>query len=584
MGSIFTTSITDISKQYNQLISQIMAVERRPVTRLQSQKSDLNILSGVYSDLKNKLSSLKSASATLAGTGTDSIFQTSKTASSSDSDVITASTTSSSAEGVYNFRIKQLATTTTMRSTAELNSSPSIRSSSQVAAGSSNIIDTTKGFSDAGFDNTPDGTVTINGQTFTLSNYSSVDDFMDAINDDGVANANIYYDDSRDQFVIESDDSSDLVISETGTNAFFTEVNIATGTISTNDSGLESDVLLYKTNFDVGLNSTDSGSFKINGEEIEWDADEDTLNEVISRINSSSAGVTAFYDDTNDKVTITSNTTGSEDIEFEDVTGTFLNDTLKFSGVTQTTGQDAKFTINSTNDTDEIVRSSNTFQLNGINFTLNSTNVTNYTDQTYDTVSVERDDEEIQSNINSFITNVNNVLSYIETKSQVDTSSYERGRLSGQTTYTSLVRRINSIILDEITGIDSGKPNTLREIGITFDSNHNLSISDSTEFTNALIDNPDAFEAIFNSTDGVATRIEELLEPYVESSGIIDDTMDSISNRVGRLEDRIDDLNDRLSQKEEQLSKKFNSMFESLVMLRQQYSTVQMFQSAMGLI
>lgn len=558
-----------------------MSVERRPVNRLKSKKSDLNVRSGMFSDLKTKLSALESSAETLAETGTDSVFQTAKSASTTDSDVITATASSNAAEGVYNFRVKQLATATTMTSTGELNTNPSTRSSSQVVAGSG-TIDTSESFSDAGFETTPDGTITINSQGFTLSNYSTVDDFMTAINDDASANANIYYDETRDEFVIESDDASDLVInSESGTNPFFTEVNISTGTITTNNSGVESDVLLSEANFDTSVSGT--GSFKINGATIDWDADADTLNDLISRINSSDAEVTAFYDDGNDKVSVTSNNTGSEEISFSDETGTFLNDTLNFSGVTQDTGNDALFTINSTDSADEITRSSNTFEINGTTFTLDSTNVTNYSDTTYDTVSVERDDEEITSQINSFLSNVNTVTSYIQTKSEVDPTTYERGGLAGQSTYTRLRTRIRSILLDEVSGIEEGKPDTLRDIGITFNDSLEISVSDSSKLSDALADNPDAVETIFNdSDDGIGTRIESLLEPYVENYGIIDDTMDSIGSQVDRIQARIEDLNDRLAQREEQLNSKFNSMLESLAMLRQQNSTIQAFQSMMG--
>lgn len=579
--SVFSMSLTELSQQYDNLISQMMSVERRPVNRLKSKKSDLNVRSGMFSDLKTKLSALESSAETLAETGTDSVFQTAKSASTTDSDVITATASSNAAEGVYNFRVKQLATATTMTSTGELNTNPSTRSSSQVVAGSG-TIDTSESFSDAGFETTPDGTITINSQGFTLSNYSTVDDFMTAINDDASANANIYYDETRDEFVIESDDASDLVInSESGTNPFFTEVNISTGTITTNNSGVESDVLLSEANFDTSVSGT--GSFKINGATIDWDADADTLNDLISRINSSDAEVTAFYDDGNDKVSVTSNNTGSEEISFSDETGTFLNDTLNFSGVTQDTGNDALFTINSTDSADEITRSSNTFEINGTTFTLDSTNVTNYSDTTYDTVSVERDDEEITSQINSFLSNVNTVTSYIQTKSEVDPTTYERGGLAGQSTYTRLRTRIRSILLDEVSGIEEGKPDTLRDIGITFNDSLEISVSDSSKLSDALADNPDAVETIFNdSDDGIGTRIESLLEPYVENYGIIDDTMDSIGSQVDRIQARIEDLNDRLAQREEQLNSKFNSMLESLAMLRQQNSTIQAFQSMMG--
>ncbi|RKY76724.1 hypothetical protein DRQ07_09865, partial [candidate division KSB1 bacterium] len=391
------TSVNSATSSIEQLVQQYMALERQPLIRLQGQKSDLNVQKAVFSDTKSKLSALFSAAEDLADTSSSSIFNAVKI-TSSDTTYITATASDDAAVGQYDIRVRQLATSTTMKSTGYLNTHSSVKSSSQVVDGYDDI-DTSKAWDEAGFDTTPDGTVTINGEIFTLSDYSTVDDFMDAVNDSS-ANANIYYDSDRDKFVIESTDSSDLIISETGTNGFLTEANITAGTYSTNQTGLNASDYLYKINLDTGVSESDSGSFKINGATITWDADSDSLNDVISRINNSDAGVTAFYDDSLDKIVFTASETGSEEIQWEDVSGSFLSSSLKLSGVTQTLGQDAKFTINSTSSSDEITKSSNTFTINGISFTLKAITVANddYTDSdtTSVTILAEKDDSQVR--------------------------------------------------------------------------------------------------------------------------------------------------------------------------------------------
>jgi len=542
-----------------------MAVERLPVGKLQSQKSDLNIKSAMFTDLKNTLAGVKSSAETLAETGTSSIFQTAKTLSTSDSDVVTASASSSAADGIYSFDVTQLTTATSMSSTAQLNTHKSTRSSSQVVAGSG-TIDTSESFANADFDNTPTGTVTINDGVHgdwvsaDLSTYDSVDDFLEDIEDN--TDANIYYDSTRDEFVIESTDSNDLTIS----GNFFDEVNI-TGPVNSDDStiGIETDVILSEANFNTAVSGT--GSFNINGVEIDWDASADTLNDVISRINNSDAEVTVFYDDKTDKVIMTSNNTGSETISLSDVTGTLLGSTLNLSEGTQTAGNDATFTINGS---DTMTRSSNTFDLNGTTFTLNSTGSS--------TVNIRRNDSEITSKVETFLSNINAMTDYIKGRSAVDPETYTRGGLAGQTTYTSLPRKLRRILSGEVSGLDVDKPNSLRDIGITFNSDLEIEISDSAKFSDALADNPNILEDIFNSSDGVATKIDSLLGSYVDDSGIVDNTVETLSSHMERIQDRIDDMNDRMTNREEYLTNKFNSMLENLVVLRQQYSTVQMFQ------
>ncbi len=578
-----TTSISSLGSQssaIDSLVAQYMALESRPITALQAKKSNLNALSGLYTELSGKLLGLENLAEELTETES-SVFEQS-TVTSGDGTVIDASVGSDAAAGNYLFRIKQLATATTMKSTAKLNTAYSTVSSAQAVAGSG-TIDTSESFADAGFDTTPDGSVTINGQTFNLSDYSTVDAFMTAINGDATAMANIYYDDIRDKFFIESDTpGGSLVLSESGTNPFFSEVNIATGTFTTNNSGVQSDVLLYRANFDNELGQTDSGSFKINGVTIDWDADEDTLNEILSRINSSATGVTAFYDDTMDKVIISSSTTGSENIAFEDVTGTLLNNTLKFSGVTQNTGSDAKFTINSTSDEDEITKSANTFEINGVTYTLKSTNVSLYTDSTYTKVTVVRDNSAITTKITNFLSRFNSIVDYIRSRTSVNITTYTRGALAGESSIRSLRGNLISAMMEEISSVQSGNPGTLREIGITFNDDMDIVISDLETFDEVLTNNPQAVEDLFNSSSGIAVRIKDLLEPFTEDSGIIEDKQDIITEHIEDIDERIERFEERMTRRESQLRSQFASMQQALYLVVEQQSLMQAVLASIG--
>lgn len=573
---ISLSSITGQNSSIEALIQQYMALERRPIQELNSKKAALNTKSAVFNDCKNKLAALESAAEDLADTSNSSIFNAVRV-SSDDTDTLTVTAGSDAAQGQYVFRIRQLATATQMKSTADLNTHKSALSSNQVVDGMDEL-ETDEAWADAGFDTTPDGTVTINGVTFTLADYTTVDDFMDAVNDHATANANIYYDSAKDKFIIESTDENNLVLSETGTNGFLTEANITAGTYTTNVSGLDAGAYLHEINFDTGVSESDSGSFKINGTTIEWDADTDTLNSLISSINHSDAGVTAYYDDSLDRVVITSDTMGSDEIQWEDVEGTFLGSTLNLTGVTQTTGQNALFTINSTDSADEITKSSNEFTINGLNFALKKITVENdsYTDADTTTVTVNsvKDETSLKAKINSFLDAFNNIVDYFKTKTAVDTTTYSRGPLAGETVFRALKSDIVSILLDQVSGIDSNKPSYLAEIGITIDNNLHASISDSGDLSDWLDEDPDAVADLFNSTNGVATRIVELLEPYTESYGIIDDRKDVIGDWIVNIDKRIERLEERMERKEAYLRKQFTALQETISIINYQQSVL----------
>ncbi|MCD6115946.1 flagellar filament capping protein FliD [bacterium] len=572
-----TISLNSATEQSSieQLVQQYMAIERQPIVRLEGKKSLLNIQKGVFSDTKSKLQALYDAADDLADTSDNSIFNAVQV-SSSDTTSLTVTAGDDAAVGQYDIRIRQMATATTMKSTGYLNTHASVMSSIQVVDGYS-TIDTSESWADAGFDTTPDGTVTINGTAFTLADYSTVDDFFDAVND-SAANANIYYDSDRDKIILESTDTSSLIISETGTNGLLTEANITADTYSTNQTGLDASDYLYKINFDTALSESDSGSFKINGATIEWDADADSLNDIISRINSSDAGVTAFYDDTLDKIVFTASATGSEEIQWEDVSGTFLTDTLKFSGVTQTSGNDAKFTINSTSASDEITKSSNNFTINGIKFTLKAVTVANdsYTDGDTEAVTVkaEKDDTQVRNKINTMLSKYNDFIDYIKLKTDVDTTSYSRGPLAGESVFLSLKNSILSIFLGQVSGVDTDKPSYLSEIGITLGDDLHASISDSSAFTDWINDDPASVENLFNSTNGVAARLKSLIEPFTETYGIIDDRSDSLDDRIDQIDKRIASLDERLAGRENYYRTQFSSLQSMLIMANNQLNLV----------
>ena len=574
MASI--SSISSSSSSIESLVQQYMAVERQPITTLNTKKASLNTTSAVYNDLKTKLTALKSAAASLADTDNDSIYEA-VSVSSSDSNALGVTAGSGAAQGQYTFRVRQLATATRMQSTADLNTKPSVMSSSQVVAGTG-VLETDETWADAGFDVTPDGTVTINGVTFTLSDYTTVDDFMEAVNEDETANANIYYDSTRDRLIIESTTSDNLVLSETGTNGFLTEVNIASDTYSTNTTGLNSSQYLHEMNFDTALESTDSGSFKINGVTITWDAGEDTLNTVITEINNSAANVTAFYDDTLDRLVITSDTAGSEAIEWEDVEGSLLGSVLKFDGVTQSIGDNAIFTINSTDASDEITKSSNSFSINGLNITLKAATVVNndYTDSetTSVTVTSRKDESLLKNKINAMLSAFNNLVDYLNVKTAVDTTTYERGALAGDSLFVNLKGSLAGVLLDKVNGLEEGKPSYLSEIGITLGTDLHASISDAGTLSDFISDDPYAVADLLRSDDGIAARLEAFLEPYTENYGIIDDQRDAINYSIDNIDTQINRLEERMERREAYYRQQFTSLQELFITLTYQQTTI----------
>src|SRR3989304_8698950 len=252
------TSAYNSSSSLNSLISQYMALERRPLNALNTQKTNLNNSLNIHTDLKTKLTDLLTLSRELGSAETTSIYN-SRTSSSGDATKVTASAGSGAAVGTFQVRVKQLATGASLQSTAALLTKPATVSSSKVAPGSG-TIDVTKPFSTAGFSSAPTGTVTIGTWTSnTLSTYSSVQAFMDAVNAAGV-NANIYYNKTEDKFYLESKTAGALTFSESeagGGAGFFTQVKMRDTTSpyayrgTTDATGVQSNGILNNAKLEI---------------------------------------------------------------------------------------------------------------------------------------------------------------------------------------------------------------------------------------------------------------------------------------------------------------------------------------------
>ncbi|MDI6793110.1 MAG: flagellin [bacterium] len=95
------------------------------------------------------------------------------------------------------------------------------------------ILDLEKGWASAenqgaGFDTNVDGTVAINGVQFSVADYATVREFMNAINNHAEADVTIEYDVKWDQFTITRDTvGKDMTLSAvSGNNNFFYEISI----------------------------------------------------------------------------------------------------------------------------------------------------------------------------------------------------------------------------------------------------------------------------------------------------------------------------------------------------------------------
>ncbi len=570
------------SSGIDRLISNYTKVEqRRRLQPLTTKKSSYETKNNAFSTLNSKLSSLKTVLENLKTTGSSSEF-TYKEATSSNETFLTASATSSAGIGTYNLRISQLAK-------ADIAISKDIDTSSDGA----NTLGITTGTYEFTI-KTGDGStgeyvshikVDLDGDD---SNEEIMEDIRDAIN--------------SDKAVVESaKKSGDYTGGET---SFDIDVNGTTTTITDDGGGTYSDLidrLVSKINSDVdGVTAekveNDDGTYQLkitvdntddyisishnSGFDLVTDLDIEVTKEkgasgiVTASVYSPTTGTSQF--------SITSKETGLDYRikELSDTTGDALDvlglnlgtsrptydqstdpDTPGFlyADVTEANNQlNAKLTFNGVN----VQRNSNTVSdlVTGVTFTLKSVMESSDNDVT---VNVKNDVTTIKSKIQDFIDKFNDVYSYIKNNSLNDNGV--RGPFLGEALTSALRSNMTTYAYSEVTGLTSGAINKLSQIGISFSPDTGLTISDDSELEDQIKSNIDEVEDLFNSSDGIANKLYDLIDPYLGTGGYLDNLQDSYEENISYLNDRIQSIQKQIDKSADTLRDKYEKMQQQLV-------------------
>jgi len=129
-----------------------------------------------------------------------------------------------------------------------------------------------------------------------------------------------------------------------------------------------------------------------------------------------------------------------------------------------------------------------------------------------------------------------------------------------------------STLMGEIEGVDPENPSNLSEIGITLDNDLHASVTDDSALSEWLGDKNEAVASLFNSENGVAVQLMDILEPFTESYGIINDRKDILNEQIKAYDARISRLEERMDKKEDYYRNQFITLQEALNTITTQQS------------
>lgn len=558
-------------------VEALVSAKQQKVTALQTDLKSKQTVKTTLNDTRSKFTTLRSSIEKLTDAkfgGAMDLFAK-NSATSSDTDIFTATATSGATRQNYDITVQQLATYT--------------KATSKNAA--SAIADDNTKLKNLGIS---DGTLTayVNGQKYTvnINDTNTLGDLKAKLAGFGVKT------DIGEDGVLKFSAQNEGDTIHIGATTDSTNLTSLVGLTQQEDGSYVSTNSLFKATVASKLTSEDSGfntkikegTFTI-GDATFNITDKTTLSSLISEINNNDkAQAYAFWDDAAGKLSITSKKEGASYINVEAGTSNFTdvmglttsewNDdgTVKSSKMytdAQELGKNAQFTINGT----KMTSTSNTVtsdisRIDGVTLTLKKASTE---ESGTSTLKVTQDTSGLVDAVKSFVSAYNDVLS------NVDEVTANGANLHGETTLTSLKNTIRSYATAKNTS-NGGVYDLLSEIGISTSSadGNNLNADtnslslDEDKLKKALEENPESVKSILAGDGGVLTMMEDTVEQSLKASvGYFDVKTSTLDSDIKKMETKIKKQNTNISTYKAQLEKKFSAMETTIAQMQQNYQS-----------
>lgn len=541
------------------VVDQLMQIEHVPADRLTTEKTQNTQKASALAGLDSKLSALQDAATALKEAG---LFTSRSASLTTSGSTWSATAAASTTPGTYTLNVTQLATAA--RRTGATDIAASLASSSDVSGLTLATLPTAAAVKA--------GTFSVNGAKVTVALTDSLASVFQAISDATGGEVTAAYDSATDKVTLTgatglvtlgaANDSSNFLavfrLGNNGTDAITSAT--ALGTLKTGTP-------LASAGLRTAAASA-TGSFSINGVSISYDTATDSLTAVLNRITASTAGVTATYDATADRVVLTNKTTGDVGLAVSEGPGGLL----AALGVTATSGfsrgQNAEFTLNGGST---LTSTSNTLDaaahgITGLAVTAKS--------EGSQTVQITANTSSMRTAIDSFVTKFNDVQAYIDSKTQITSANGKvtAAVLAGNREIQEWQRSLRALAFGAIGGL-GGTISRLEDLGIDFSASGTaLSVRDESKLTAALTDHADDVAKFFQtSSTGFATKFDQMVTKLTGQSG---DQQDRLAAASTSLDKQVADIERRIEQQRQLLTASFIAMESAQAKIQQQGAAI----------
>ena len=563
----------------NSWVEALVSVKQTTLTSIKANLETAQKKQSTISTLQASFSSLRSSIEKLtdAKFGSSMDLFANNTATSSNDKIFTATVTKSAARQNYDIKVEKLATKTTASSDKPVS-----------AVADDNTSLSALGIKEGSM------TVYVDGvkKVINIEKTDTVQDLKSRLSTAGV-DASIDTDGILN--LKASNGTSKLLVGATNDTS---NIKSLLGISQQEDGTYKSTSAMYKATTaskitESGLFSeltVKEGTFTIGDQEFKIDANT-TISGLISQINSSEkAGATAYWDNANAKLVLTSTVEGQSYVNVEAGTSNFT-DVMGFTETTwnadgsvnqtalktdnQNLGDNAILYVNGT----QVISSSNTVtsdisRLEGVTLSLKGVN-TEETGNT--TLDVSQDTSQVVSAVKDVVDQYNTLMD------KLDELTKSGGELYGDTTLNSVKRSLRQLITSS-TGNKDDSFSMLNQIGVST-AKAGASISadtskielDEDALKKVLQEDPDGVKKVIMGTaskqDGIFSKLGSVISDSLASNGYFTTATDSVKSEITKLNTKIEKQTTSIANYKSSLEAKFQAMEKTISSMQDSYKS-----------
>lgn len=568
------------------IIDQLLQLETRPITQIVRQQTQIQQQADAFKDLRNRMAALEDKAFAMTQLSTLSSRKT----TISETGRLNVSASGDANTGSVTIEVARLATATRLQSS--------------MGAGQGNTLGGIANADLPTYTNTPftdlntqarlqepvsEGTLYINGQLMVINSSQTLGDVLNAIGTatGGTVTASLVPDSGG--LVVELNSATPISLAS-GTSNLWNVLRLNTATYD--GASLRSTAAINGLRTDRNLDGSEgatnlaqnvtSGVLTINGEPISYNAANDSIADIISRINSSVAGVSASFSALGGgQVILTRKQQGPESITLSD-TGNLASALGLQAPGSLLLGQSAQVSING--GSPEFFNRNTGVRpaaLTGVTLDLLQAEVGKTL-----TVTIDTDTEKTVTAAKEFITQYNGLVAKVRELTKYDAQSKTRGLLLGDASTVGILSQLSQLLNRTVSGLSEGNATgTLIELGFNTGSigsvpgTTNELTLDENKLRTALRDTPTRVSQILGArdaagTEGVFTRFKSYFDGYSNATGLLAGREKVAQQRIDTLDERVTTLTDRLTTRRALLEARFQAMETTLTRLQGQQSSL----------